>query len=40
MKGYNYYTESFKRDVVREILDGCISKAGAKENIESVVTMH
>ena len=30
MKGYNYYSESFKRDVVREILDGHISKAEAK----------
>ena len=30
MKGYNYYSESLKRDVVREILDGHISKAEAK----------
>jgi len=30
MKGYNHYTESFKRDVVREILEGHISKAEAK----------
>jgi transposase-like protein len=30
MKGYNYYSESFKRDVVREILNGHISKANAK----------
>lgn len=30
MKGYNYYSDSFKRDVVREILDGHISKAEAK----------
>ena len=31
MKGYNYYPESFKRDVVQEILDGHISKAEAKK---------
>ena len=31
MKGYNYYPESFKRDVVQEILDGHISKAEDKK---------
>ena len=36
MKGNNHYSESFKRDVVREIVEGHLSKAEAarKYNIQ------
>lgn len=30
MKGYNFYSESLKREVVREVKSGLISKAEAK----------
>lgn len=34
MKGNKFYSESFKREVVREVLDGHISKAEAKRKYE------
>ena len=34
MKGNKFYPESFKRDVVREVLDGHISKEEARRKYE------